>query len=68
MLPPPDNFALQTDVGLRGAKAGEKTTKLSDERGLYLELSPAGGKGWRLNYRIEGKEKRLFFGVYPGIG
>ena len=48
-----------TDVVVREAKAQAKTTKLSDERGLYLEISPSRGKWWRLKYRIHGKEKRL---------
>ncbi|MBK7656947.1 MAG: integrase arm-type DNA-binding domain-containing protein [Betaproteobacteria bacterium] len=38
-----------------------------DGRGLYLELTPAGGKYWRMKYRHGGK-KRLAFGVYPEIG
>ena len=37
-----------TDTAIRNAKPGEKTVKLFDERGLYLEVSPAGGKWWRL--------------------
>ena len=57
-----------TDVAIRRAKAGVKTVKLSDERGLYLEVSPSGGKWWRLKYRIEGKEKRISLGVYPDVG
>ena len=57
-----------TDVAIRKAKAGEKPIKLYDERGLYLEVSPSGGKWWRLKYRFEGKEKRLSLGVYPDVG
>lgn len=57
-----------TDVTIRNAKAGDKTAKLFDERGLYLEISPNGGKWWRLKYRFEGKEKRLSLGVYPDVG
>jgi hypothetical protein len=38
-----------------------------DGGGLYLELTPAGGKYWRLKYRHGGKEKRLAFGVYPAV-
>ena len=56
-----------TDIGVRNAKPGSKTVKLFDERGLYLEVSPAGGKWWRLKYRFEGKEKRLSLGVYPDV-
>ena len=56
-----------TDTAVRNAKPGEKTARLYDERGLYLEVSPKGGKWWRLKYRFEGKEKRLSVGVYPDV-
>ncbi len=46
----------------------EDCTKLSDERGLYLEMPPSGGKWWRFKYRFGGKEKRLSLGVYPDVG
>ncbi len=57
-----------TDVIVRNAKPTGKTCKLSDERGLYLEVSPTGSKWWRLKYRFDGKEKRLALGVYPDVG
>ena len=41
--------------------------RLTDERGLYLELLPNGGKYWRLKYRHAGKEKRLALGAYPQV-
>jgi integrase len=56
-----------TNTAIRNAKAGKKTLKLFDERGLYLEISPAGGKWWRLKYRFGRKEKRLSLGVYPDV-
>jgi hypothetical protein len=56
-----------TDTKIRNAKPGEKPMRLFDERGLYLEVSPAGGKWWRLKYRFGGKEKRLSLGVYPDV-
>jgi integrase len=56
-----------TDTTIRNAKIPAKTKKLADGGGLYLELSPSGGKWWRLKYRYEGKEKRLSFGVYPEV-
>ncbi len=56
-----------TDTAIRNAKPSEKPVKLFDERGLYLEVSPAGGKWWRLKYRFDGKEKRLSLGVYPDV-
>ena len=45
----------------------KETIKLFDERGLYLEISPTGGKWWRLKYLFDGKEKRLSLGVYPDV-
>jgi integrase len=57
-----------TDTAVRNAKSGKKAVKLFDDRGLYLEVSPAGGKWWRHKYRFEGKEKRLSLGVYPDVG
>jgi Arm DNA-binding domain len=38
-----------------------------DRDGLYLEVSPRGGKWWRLKYRFAGKEKRVSLGVYPEV-
>lgn len=38
-----------------------------DGGGLYLEVTPAGGRYWRLKYRHGGKEKRAAFGVYPEV-
>jgi hypothetical protein len=38
-----------------------------DSGGLYLEVSPTGGKWWRLKYRFNGKEKRISLGVYPDV-
>ena len=54
-----------TDAQLRNLT---KPGKHADGAGLYLELTPAGGKYWRLKYRYGGKEKRLAFGVYPAVG
>lgn len=38
-----------------------------DGGGLYLEVTPTGGRYWRLKYRYGRKEKRLAFGVYPVV-
>jgi len=43
----------------------EKPWKLSDGRGLYLEVMPSGSKLWRIKYNYGGKEKRYAFGSYP---
>jgi len=57
-----------TDVAIRKAKPADKTQRLFDGRGMYLELSPTGGKWWRLKYRFAGREKRLSLGTYPDTG
>jgi integrase len=56
-----------TAAALRAAKPQAKAYKLFDGGGLYLEVSPAGGKWWRWKYRYGGKEKRLSLGVYPEV-
>jgi integrase len=53
---------------IASAKPLSKPFRLYDSGGLYLEVSPAGGKWWRLKYRVNGKEKRLSLGVYPKVG
>ncbi|OKP00628.1 tyrosine-type recombinase/integrase [Xenorhabdus eapokensis] len=49
------------------AKPKDKSYKLSDGGGMYLEIFPNGSKCWRLKYRFAGKEKRLAFGTYPTV-
>lgn len=56
-----------TDAEIRNAPAREKPYRLTDGSGMYLEVSPAGGKYWRFKYRFAGKEKRLALGVYPEV-
>ncbi|OOZ73778.1 integrase [Solemya velum gill symbiont] len=56
-----------TDTTIRNLKPESKTKRYSDSGGLYLEVSPKGGKWWRLKYRYQGKEKRLALGVYPDV-
>jgi integrase len=57
-----------SDAKIRAAKAGDKPRKLFDGSGLYLEVSPSGGKHWKLKYRYNGKESRLSLGAYPDVG
>ncbi len=57
-----------TDVQCRKAKGAEKAYKLADGQGLYLFVTPAGFKSWRMKYRTQGgKEKLLTFGSYPDV-
>lgn len=56
-----------TDAAIRSAKPADKPRKLADERGLYLFITPTGGKLWRLDYRHAGKRKTLALGAYPDV-
>lgn len=58
-----------TDLALKRAKPTEKTQRLFDGGGLYLEITPTGGRYWRMKYRrpASGKESRLALGVYPTV-
>ena len=56
-----------TDTKIKNSILREKPYRLSDSRGLYIEIQPNGSKYWRLKYRFAGKEKRLAIGVYPKV-
>ena len=56
-----------TATAVKQAKPAAKTKRLYDEKGLYLEISPKGGKWWRFKYLIDRKEKRISLGVYPEV-
>ena len=56
-----------TEVKIKSIKQSGKIERFYDDRGLYLELSKAGGKLWRWKYRFEGKEKRLALGAWPEV-
>ncbi len=56
-----------SDTAIRNAKPAEKTYKLSDSAGLYLQINPNGSKLWRFKYRYGGKEKKLALGAYPDV-
>jgi len=54
-----------TDIQIRNAKPEDKSYKLYDGGGLYIEIAKSGGKLWRMKYSFAGKEKLLSFGGYP---
>lgn len=55
-----------TNAAIQNAKPEKTKRRLYDERGLYLEIAPSGGKWWRFKYRFP-KEKRISLGVYPDV-
>ncbi|MBM1633876.1 tyrosine-type recombinase/integrase [Sulfitobacter mediterraneus] len=56
-----------TDTALKNAKPTGKAFKMADAGGLYLLVTPAGSRLWRMKYRYDGREKLLSFGPYPII-
>lgn len=53
-----------TDAKIRNTKPGDKSIKLPDAGGLYLEVRTTGAKLWRYRYRIAGKENVFAIGEY----
>jgi hypothetical protein len=57
-----------TDTAIRTLKPGAKDYKAVDEKGLYLLVTPTGGRLWQLEYRSAGGvERKLSLGSYPDI-
>lgn len=56
-----------TVTQVRNAKPAPKAQRLFDGGGLYLEVTPSGGRYWRWKYRFSGKEKLLALGVFPAV-
>ncbi len=56
-----------TDLAVRKAVAREKPYKLSDGGGLYLLVTKAGQRCWRVDYRFGEKRATAALGVYPTV-
>jgi integrase len=63
----PKRITPLSDTKIRAIKPAQKPQKFFDGGGLFLFVSPTGGKLWRLKYRFGGMEKLLAFGAYPQI-
>jgi hypothetical protein len=56
-----------TAKAIENAAPNHKVYRLFEAHSLYLEVTPNGGKYWRLKYHIMGKEKRISIGIYPAV-
>lgn len=56
-----------TIARIKAAAPKDRDYKLFDENGLFLLVTPAGGRHWKLRYRLKGKEQRLALGSYPDM-
>ena len=56
-----------TDTHCRNAKPKPKLYRLTDHRGLCLEVKPSGVKAWRYRFTLEGKASMFALGEYPAV-
>jgi integrase len=63
----PKRIAPLSEVQVRTAKPRKNPYKIFDGGGLFLFVTPSGGKLWHLKYRFDQKEKKLALGTYPEI-
>lgn len=56
-----------TTKAIEAAKPRDKGYKLADTAGLYLFVTPAGGKSWRANYVRDGKQGTRTYGRFPAM-
>src|ERR1700722_18595951 len=56
-----------TNLIVMGVEPSNRPKRISDGRGMYLEISPAGGRLWRLKFRFAGKENCMSLGAYPDV-
>ena len=60
-------FMPLTELQIKHLKPLEKSYRVTDDDGLSLEVTPAGGKLWRLRYSHNKKEHLLSLGKYPAV-
>ena len=56
-----------TETEVEAIKPVRYARKVSDGGGLYLLVTPKGGRCWRFAYRFARKYKKLALGMYPEI-
>jgi hypothetical protein len=56
-----------SDTKIRNAQPGGRPYKLFDTEGLFLFVSPSGGRLWRQRYRFAAKERLASLGAYPDV-
>jgi integrase len=56
-----------TNTEILASKPRQKPYKLGDDGGLFLLVTPTGGRWWRFKFRVHGREKLLSLGIYPDV-
>lgn len=66
--PMPKRIVPLSDMKISKTKPqASRQVNLFDGGGLFLIVTPSGGRLWRLKYRLDGKPKLLALGAYPEI-
>lgn len=63
----PKRIVPLSDMKILKAKPRPKNYSLFDGGGLFILVTPTGGKLWRFKYRFDNKHKLLALGSYPEI-
>jgi integrase len=61
------NYSL-TPTRISSAKPRSRLYKLTDGGGLFVEVSAAGLKTWRYQYRFAGSRREITIGKFPEVG
>lgn len=56
-----------SDAKVRQAKPTDKVFRLSDAKGLAIEVRPSGQKIWRYRFRLDGNANMFTLGDYPAV-
>lgn len=56
-----------TDLKIRPSKPRDEAYSVADGGGMYLWVTPAGGKLFRWSYRFEGKRKLMALGTHSSM-
>ena len=56
-----------SDLKVKNLKPKDTAYRVYDSEGLYVQVSPAGGRLWRWKYKYGNKEQVLALGKYPRV-
>ena len=56
-----------TILEIKNLKPKKKLYRVSDQKGLSIEITPSGGKLWRWRYRYNDKGQMMALGQYPEV-
>lgn len=56
-----------SDTRILKSKPKGTAYQLTDGHGLFLRVTPTGGKLWRWKYRFNGIQKQMSYGQYPDV-